>query len=221
MSDPGFSAKTREDIYSNWSLVGLFLFSEALGLLVQGGFHPIWGNQGSSWFWDESRFWPVEAAIEKALLASFILWRRRSYLKMSTWRPSIGQAGLAVGLGLIMAYVAKMILQEPPLALHPANSVAVVAPIPVLEEFFYRGVLQRTLAERYPSAVAILVVSVVAAVSHQHFLSALIFNILIGSLYAVCRSSLGASSTCHITLTATATFLRRIGLEGSETLTTT
>ena len=138
----------------------------------------------------------------------FVALHRPSVFALSRWRPTVFHVLLGAGVGYLLFVCAvqlKLLLSPYSVATirAPDYVFAVVAAtvlMPVIEEVFFRGVLQSSLQERIGPLLAIAFVAVLAALGHRSFWIALPGQFGLGCLFAITRRSIPASIVCHATM---------------------
>jgi membrane protease YdiL (CAAX protease family) len=161
-------------------------------------------------------FWPAfppavrdsnwASLVELLILSIAVLLYRPAIWRMSKWRPHVRYAMLAMAAG----YGTDVFIQ----VVFPARGLAhlnwiFVAPFylsPILEEFFFRGVLVRSLERTVTPALSITIVAVFAALGHPVFRIAVLQQAVLGVVYVTRRNSIAASLICHLTMTVAIMF---------------
>jgi membrane protease YdiL (CAAX protease family) len=141
------------------------------------------------------------------LVVGVAFWRRPKLFFLSRWIPRLTDFAICIPCGVLIAIVKMWLFSNADERLGPSYSVEhallpVVLIAPVAEELLFRGIFLRSLEERMTIPLAILVVTLLAAIEHSWFWLALPSQLALSIVYVYLGNSLPASIIVHITMNA-------------------
>jgi membrane protease YdiL (CAAX protease family) len=145
-----------------------------------------------------------DAPLSVVMVIGIVLCQRPRLLALSRWVPRPGDLAIAVPVGLLIAGgVWLLVPNQSKFVLPHASLIPVVFIGPVAEEVLLRGVFLRSLREHEPLPVAVLMVTLLAAIMHVSFWFAVPTQLALSIVYLAMGNSLAASIAVHITINAT------------------
>lgn len=142
--------QTESSLYSLPELLALLAFSILLSLVTYL-LLPSTLRSGE-------RYWYIGSLVDFAAVDAFVLLQKPSIWRMSRWSVSPKDAGLAIATGCALSLLIRLYFHDSP-DLSIASVTDAVCLMPVIEELFFRGIVLRSLILRFPSWIAVLLVS--------------------------------------------------------------
>jgi membrane protease YdiL (CAAX protease family) len=146
-----------------------------------------------------------QSALAILIVAGLALYRRPRLLSLSKWVPRPLDLALAIPLGVFFVFEEILLLPDqmrvplPPGRLLPWLVISIG---PFGEELLMRGICLRSLQEREPVWFAIASITLLSAIGHPSFWSAIPSQLLLCVFYTVRQNSLAASLALHVTINA-------------------
>jgi membrane protease YdiL (CAAX protease family) len=134
-------------------------------------------------------------------------WQRPKLFFLSRWTPRLIDFAICIPAGVLIAIAKIWLFSSANEHLGPTYSMEhallpVVFIAPVAEELLFRATFLRSLEERTTLSVAIIVVTLLAAIEHSWIWLALPSQLALCMVYVFLGNSLAASIILHITMNA-------------------
>jgi membrane protease YdiL (CAAX protease family) len=148
------------------------------------------------------KYWYLPSPIAILPIAFLIVFRHRSLLGLSGWRPRWVDFLIGVPLGVLGAAIPLFFVSTPiqgvGSALPRGSIIPIVVVMPFLEEIIYRGVFLKSLKTRLPRGESVLIVTLLAAFGDSSFWIGLPGQFILSVVYVSLGDSLAASILGHI-----------------------
>jgi membrane protease YdiL (CAAX protease family) len=166
---------------------------------------------------DWKAYWPLVPEVSLALVLLGWWWHTQQLFKSSQWQLRRRALIIAIAAGLALGVFQIVVTGHDELmfGLPQYSGLSIVLLGPALEEMLFRGIFQESLEAKINNWAAILLVSALAALAHQHFWKVLVSQLVFGALYSFLGRSLPCPMIAHALSNGVLVFypvLRRIAL---------
>jgi len=202
------TAKHAQDVkrLGPWGGIGVFVLAYALSFLL----FYMWLSIGLPSCIDQDAAGGISWKATMIFVAGVAYILRPGILGQISFAISASTASMALVIGVLTANIAAGIqlcvgrLDFPSHDLLTIVLVAVVSPI--IEEFFFRGIILNALLRRWPATVSVLISAILFASGHGSFWPSFISGLILSGSFLYFRRSLAISIIMHFGLNLAGTF---------------
>lgn len=148
-----------------------------------------------------AQHWYLSSLFEISIVCMIVAVQKPFIFKGSKWTFTVTDFVIGVASGGLLSLLIRLAYRDPVPDDRLFLGLAIFV-MPVIEEFFFRGVIVRSLLARHSSWVVVSAVALLAAFFHRDFRIAFVQQAILNLVYLVRGHSLFASIACHISMSA-------------------
>lgn len=203
-------ATRRELSLGPWGAIGLFFVAYFLSHFI----FQVWSALGISHFLNRYDAASISWKATMLLVGAAVCWALPQQLRKLSFTISFLSAFTALLIGVIIANVAAAIQSHIGRLAFPDHRVATLLLLtvasPIIEEFFFRGVVLNGLLQRWPAAVSIAVDAVLFASVHDSFWPAFVSGVILCSIFLAFKRSITVSALTHCAVNVAMVFASKL-----------